>query len=82
MILLGIYRLVRSQFTPLKGFYQGYALVLEKDGMAYLVDRDFDKVTEGYPADSVSQAGGMFCIAKGDEQTFLYMGLQETPEGD
>ena len=47
-----------------------------------LVDRDFNKVTEGYPADSVSQAGGMFCIAKGDEQTFLYMGLQETPEGD
>ena len=56
--------------------------MLEKDGMAYFVDRDFNKMTEGYPADSVSQAGGMFCIAKGDEQTFLYMGLQETPESD
>ncbi len=75
-------RVDSPEWADCSGFYQGYALVLEKDGMAYLVDRDFDKATEGYPADSVSQAGGMFCIAKGDEQTFLYMGLQETPEGD
>lgn len=75
-------RVDSPEWADCSGFYQGYALVLEKDGMAYLVDRDFNKVTEGYPADSVSQAGGMFCIAKGDEQTFLYMGLQETPEGD
>ena len=58
-------RVDSPEWADCSGFYQGYALVLEKDGMAYLVDRDFNKVTEGYPAASVSQAGGMFCLAKG-----------------
>ncbi len=62
-----------ARWTDCSGFYDGYALVVEEDGMAYVVDKNFDKVTEGYPADSVSRSGGMLCVRKGDEQTFIYI---------
>lgn len=53
------------------GFYMGHAMILEDDGMAYVIDKSFEKLSEGYPADRVSLAGGMFCATKGDEQTFI-----------
>ena len=66
-------RVNTPQWADCSAFYGGYALVLEEDGMAYVVDKNFQKVTEGYPADAVSLSAGLFCVRNGEEKTFIYM---------
>ena len=65
-------RMESFQAADCTRFYMGYAMILE-DGMAYIVDKNFEKVSEGYPADQVTILGGMFCAVKGDEQTLVIM---------
>ncbi len=55
------------------GYQDGYAMMNDEDGMAYVIDMDFRKVSEGYPADGVAQTGDMFVIYHGEEQTALFM---------
>ena len=44
-----------------------------EDGMAYVVDMDFQKVTQGYPAEHVALYGDMFVIINGEKETPLIM---------
>lgn len=55
------------------GYWDGYAMMIDGDGMAYVIDMDFQKVSEGYPADAVAQTGDMFVIYHGEEETALFM---------
>ena len=48
-------------------------MMIDGDGMAYVIDMDFQKVSEGYPADAVAQTGDMFVIYHGEEETALFM---------
>ena len=60
-------------YVDCSDFAGGYALVVEGDGMAYVVDTEFNKVSEGYPADGVYVSGDMLCVEKGEEVTYLYV---------
>ena len=62
---------VDQAFLDCGYFYNGYAIVLDTDGMAYLIDTEFNKVSEGYPADSVYTAEAIFCAVSGDQVTIL-----------
>lgn len=44
---------VVRDYVDCSDFVGEYALVVEKDGMAYVVDTKFNKVSKGYPADGV-----------------------------
>lgn len=54
-------------------FVGEYALVVEKDGMAYVVDTKFNKVSKGYPADGVYAGGDVLCVEKGEDVTYLFV---------
>ena len=62
---------IDQTFLDCSAFYNGYAIVLDTDGMAYLIDKEFNKVSEGYPADSVSTAEAVFFAYLGDKITIL-----------
>lgn len=59
--------------TDCSAYYNGYAMIVEEDGMAYVVDMDFQKVTQGYPAEHVALYGDMFVIINGEKETPLIM---------
>ena len=54
-------------------YYNGYAMIVEGDGMAYVVDMDFRKVTQGYPADGAVLYGDLFVIFQGEENKALFI---------
>lgn len=62
-----------TSFQPVRcsAFYDGYAAVIDSDSLAYIVDADFNRVSAGYPADSVYQAYGLLCIQNGTERIFF-----------
>lgn len=62
---------VEQSFLNCGAFYNGYAVVLDVDGMAYLIDTGFNKVSEGYPADRVYTAEAIYCIVSGNQVTIL-----------
>ena len=63
---------VGPTYLDCSAFYNGYAMAIDyDDGKAYVIDANFEKVSKGYPADSVYTAGGMFVITKGEEKTLL-----------
>lgn len=62
-----------TSFRPrsCSSFYDGYAAVIDNDGLAYIIDSDFNRVSDGYPADSVFQACGLLCIQNGSERIYF-----------
>ena len=54
-------------------YYNGYAMIVEGDGMAYVVDMDFRKVSQGYPADGVALYDDLFIITQGEENKVLFI---------
>lgn len=51
----------------------GYAAVIE-DGMAYVIDSEFNKISDAYVAQRVSLAGEALVIANDDEKMYLVVG--------
>ena len=62
---------VVADFKDCSDFRNGYALIIEEDGLAYLVDKEFNKLTAGQPATSVHAMGDALVIVNGEEKTFL-----------
>ncbi|MBR6536771.1 MAG: hypothetical protein IKT67_06180 [Lachnospiraceae bacterium] len=62
-----------ADFADCSEFVGDYALAIEEDGMAYVVDKKFQKVSEGYPADRVYASGNVLCIEKGEQTRYLYV---------
>lgn len=62
---------VDQTFLDCSRFYNGYSIILDTDGMAYLIDTEFNKVSEGYPADGVYTAEAIFCVISGNQVTIL-----------
>ena len=62
---------VAQTFLDCGSFYNGYSIILDTDGMAYLIDTEFNRVSEGYPADGVYTAEAIFCVISGDQVTIL-----------
>lgn len=62
-----------TSFQPVKcsSFYDGYAAIIAEDGLGYIIDKDFHKITDGYPAESVYQACGLLCMKNGNEKIFF-----------
>ena len=61
---------VVEMFDDACGFNDGKAVVIE-DGMAYLIDEDFNRTDLGIEADAVGVYGEIFCLRNGDEMTYL-----------
>ncbi len=62
-----------ADYEDCSDFVGDFALVIEDDGMAYVVDKKFNKVSKGYPADGVRSAVGALCIVNDGENTLLYV---------
>jgi len=62
-----------KDYADCSDFVGDYALVVEEDGMAYVIDTEFNKVSESYPADSVHLSGDALCVVKGEEETYLFV---------
>ena len=60
-----------ADYKDCSAFYRGYALVIDDDNLAYLIDSNFKKVSEGYPATSVHRTVGSLVIVNGDQQTYF-----------
>lgn len=64
-------QVVHDSFLDYSTFYNGYAMIIDVDGCAYMIDEDFNKVAGGYEADGVSTVGGIFCVEKDGEKIYL-----------
>ena len=64
-------QIVHDSFIDYTAFYGGYAMIIDVDGCAYMIDEEFNKVAGGYVADGVYTAGGIFVIEKGEEKIYL-----------
>lgn len=64
-------QIVHDSFLDYSTFYNGYAMIIDVDGCAYMIDEDFNKVAGGYEADGVSTIGGIFCVEKDGEVLYL-----------
>ena len=60
-----------ADYKDCASFLDGYALVIEEDGMAYLVDEELNKVSEGQPADSVYRSNGALVSVKDGVETYF-----------
>ena len=54
------------KYNDCSDFSNGYALVIDTDGMAYLINRNFEKITDGFKADIVARQGGIFIAKDGN----------------
>lgn len=66
-------RIDMPDMVDCSAYYNGYAMIVEGDGMAYVVDMDFRKVTQGYPADGAVLYGDLFVIFQGEENKALFI---------
>jgi len=64
---------VIAEYKACSEFRNGYALVMEDDGLAYLVDKGFNKLTEGKPATDVYVTDAAFVIVNGEEENYLVL---------
>lgn len=62
---------IDQNFLDCSAFYNGLAIVIDTDGMAYLINTEFNRVSDGYPADRVYTAGAVYCAVSGDQVTIL-----------
>ncbi|MBQ8800634.1 MAG: hypothetical protein IJZ55_13855 [Lachnospiraceae bacterium] len=62
-----------ADYEDCSDFVGNYAMVLEDDGLAYVVDKKFNKLSEGYPADSVFGAKEALGFSKDGKTTLLYV---------
>lgn len=58
---------IDKDYKEVTFFVHGYALVLDQNGMAYFIDTEFNKVSNEYPADEVSNGNSCFTIRNGDD---------------
>ena len=61
-----------AMYDDASDFSNGYAFVME-DGIAYLIDKDFNKLEEVGAADSVARYGDLLATRSEAEGTTLYM---------
>lgn len=66
-----------AEYTDATSFYRGVAMVME-DGKAYVINENFEKLSDGIAADSVDGLGELFAVTGGDT-TMLY---RFTAEGE
>lgn len=66
-----------AEYVDASEFRGGYAAVIDEEGMAYLVDTNFEKITESYPADRVSVAGDGFCFEADGKERILLLDYEE-----
>ena len=64
-------QIVHDSFLDYSAFYGGYAMIIDTDGCAYMIDEEFNKVAGGYEADGVATVGGIFMVLNGDETIYL-----------
>ena len=64
---------VVADYVDCSDYVGEYAVVIEEDGLAYVIDTKFNKVSKGYPADSVASFGGALGIMKDGQCTLLYV---------
>ncbi len=64
-------QVVHDSFLDYTTFYNGYAVIIDVDGCAYMIDENFNKVAGGYEADAVSVMGGIFCVKNGEKEIYL-----------
>ena len=62
---------VIADFADCSDFVGDYALAVEDDGMAYVVDTKFNKVSNGYPADGVYASGNALAVEKDGKVSYL-----------
>lgn len=62
-----------ADYVDCSDYVGQYALALEEDGMAYLIDTNFNKVSEGYPADAVYATGSALGVENEGQVTLLFV---------
>jgi len=64
---------VIADYVDCSEFVGDYALAVEDDGMAYVVDTKFNKVSNGYPADGVYANGSALAVEKDGKLLYLFV---------
>ena len=63
---------ILKSYQDASEFRNGYAVVLDKDGFAYVIDAEFNKVSGKYMADSVLAIGDGFLL-RGAEEDIVFV---------
>lgn len=61
-----------ADFKDCTDFWNGYALIIDEDNQAYVINQEFEKVSAGYPADRVYRYGEALALEK-DGEVILIM---------
>jgi len=64
-------KIVHDSYKDYAAFYGGYAVIVDMDGRAYMIDENFNKVAGGYVAEGVHTEGGVFFIEQIDKTVYL-----------
>ena len=67
----GTGKVIQGGYLGGTDFKNGYAMIIETNGHAYIVDENFHKVAGGYEAYHVYRCGELFVIENWDEKIYL-----------
>ncbi len=60
-----------ADFKDCSDFWNGYALIIDEDNLAYIINTEFEKMSAGYPADSVYLYGEALALENDGKITLL-----------
>lgn len=60
-----------ADFKDCSDFWNGYALIIDEDNLAYIINIEFEKVSAGYPADRVYLYGEALALENDGKITLL-----------
>ena len=64
---------ISKSYQDASAFRNGYAVVIDEDGYAYFIDKEFHKVSGAYPADFVATIGNGFLIRKEGQEDIVFV---------